>query len=370
MSTINQTIDLAFVAYSSRDVGLARTILQGVAKANRKLNGLRYEPWVFNDTAGNPVISPIIEGIEASKFIVADITYLNPNVVYEIGFAIGRGKRSFLICSSTPAGDRKIAAEVGIFDTLGYETYSNEDELSNTLTAYVDPAPLSLTASLDRRAPVYVVEPPVKGGVATVMTSRLKKANYKYRSFNPAEESRLSASDAIRQVASSAGVMVSIIDGDSDQGFVHDIRALFVAGVAHGLGKPTLILAHSSAKLPIDIRDATKTFTRHEDIVSHIAKFSLEITEYLQQDEPTPLIHPTPLQSLQIGDPTAENEMTTLAGYFLATDQYSRALRGEVNLVVGRKGAGKTALFLQVRDKIRSDKRNIVLDLKPEGTGC
>jgi len=38
-----------------------------------------------------------------------------------------------------------------------------------------------------------------------------------------------------------------------------------------------------------------------------------------------------------------------------------------VNLAVGRKGSGKTALFIQLRDKIRSDKRNVVVDLRPEG---
>ena len=367
MPAASNAIDFAFVAYPSRDPDLAKSIVQGVAKANRKLNDLRYEPWEFNDISGNPLISPIINGIATSLFVVADITYLNPNVVYEIGFAIGRGRRCFLIRHANIEGDKRIAGEVGIFDTLGYETYSTEDELSNTLTAYVDPTPLPFAAKLDRRAPVYVVEPPVKGGIATVMTSRLKKASYKYRSFNPAEESRLSATDAIRQVASSAGVLVSILDGDVEHSFIHDTRALFVAGLAHGMGKPTLILAHASAKLPLDIRDSARIFTRPEDIASHIADLSLDITEYLQQAEPTPLGHPTPLQTLQIGDPTAENEMTTLADYFLTTDQYSRTLRGEVNLVVGRKGAGKTALFLQVRDKVRADKRNVVLDLKPEG---
>jgi hypothetical protein len=34
---------------------------------------------------------------------------------------------------------------------------------------------------------------------------------------------------------------------------------------------------------------------------------------------------------------------------------------------VGRKGSGKTALFIQLRDKIRRDKRNVVVDLRPEG---
>lgn len=367
MQAIESLRHQAFVAYSSRDAALARLITQGVAKANRKLTHLRYEPWEFNDIAGNPLISPILNGIEASTFIVADITYLNPNVVYEIGFAIGRSRRCFLVQHGATEGDKKIAREVGIFDTLGYETYQDDDDLSNTLTAYVNPAPMQFATQLDRLAPVYIVEPPAKGGIATVMTSRLKKAKYKYRSFNPTEDARLSAVDAIRQVASSAGVMVSILDSEQEQSFIHDTRALFVAGLAHGMSKPTLILAHATAQIPLDIRDTVKTFTRSEDIVEHIADFSLDITDYLQQEDPTPLRHPSPLQSLQIGDPTAENEMTTLATYFLNTDQYSKTLRGEVNLVVGRKGAGKTALFLQVRDKMRSDKRNIVVDLKPEG---
>jgi len=38
-----------------------------------------------------------------------------------------------------------------------------------------------------------------------------------------------------------------------------------------------------------------------------------------------------------------------------------------VNLAVGRKGSGKTALFIQLRDKIRRNKRNVVVDLRPEG---
>ncbi len=58
--------------------------------------------------------------------------------------------------------------------------------------------------------------------------------------------------------------------------------------------------------------------------------------------------------------------MTTLENYYLQTDQYLRASRGEVNLVVGRKGSGKTALFIRLRDTTRADKRNIVVDLKPE----
>lgn len=368
MESLHSSPLKAFVAYSSRDTRLAEIIATGVAKANRKVGKrIQYTPWEFNDIAGNPLISPILDGIDASKYVVADITYLNLNVVYEVGFTIGKSRRCFLVRHTGTDGDSKVARDAGIFDTLGYETYADDEALCNSLSAYVDATPLPLALNLDRLAPVYVVEPPAKGGIATLMTSRLKKAKYRYRSFNPIEDSRLSASDAIRQVGCSAGVLLSLLDGDQETNLVHDIRSLFVAGLAHGMGKPTLILAHANARVPLDVRDEVKTYSRPDDIIEHIAKFSLEITDHLQQEDPTPLRGLTQLQSLQIGDPTAENEMTTLSTYFLATDQFSKALRGEVNLVVGRKGAGKTALFIRMRDKIRSDKRNVVVDLKPEG---
>lgn len=356
-----------FVAYSGRDHDLATTVTTGVAKANSRNRAIRYTPWVMNDVAGHPLTSPILEGIDSSAFIVADVTYLNPNVVYEIGFAIGKSKRVFLIRRRDFAGDKKVAEAAGIFDTLGYEEYEDDEGLAHVLSSHIDPSPLQFSQQLDRQAPVYIVEPLDKSGIATLMTSRLKKARHRYRRFDPAEDSRLSAVDAIRQVAASSGVLVSILPDDVESGAIHNTRSLFVAGLADGMDKPCLLLAHNALTLPLDIRDSAKRYAFPADITDHIAAFSLEITEYSQQADPPPLPASSTLQSLSIGDPTAENEMTTLGHYFLATDQYNRAVRGEVNLVVGRKGTGKTALWIQVRDRIRADKRNVVVDLKPEG---
>jgi hypothetical protein len=119
--------------------------------------------------------------------------------------------------------------------------------------------------------------------------------------------------------------------------------------------------------VPLDVRDDVKYYRDEGDIADHIADLVLEVTDHLQQDAPPAIETGALLQSLRIGDPTAENEMATLSEYYLQTDEYQRALRGAVNLVVGRKGAGKTALFIQLRDKIRRDKRNVVVDLRPEG---
>ncbi|KQT36707.1 P-loop ATPase, Sll1717 family [Methylophilus sp. Leaf414] len=357
----------SFVAYTGRDEHLAKLISDSVSKANSKSTNIRYETWEFNDIPGNPLISPIIEGIGDSSFIVADITYLNPNVVYEIGFAIARRKRAFLIRHQPTEGDKSLVKEVGIFDTLGYLAYRDESDLVDRLTSFIDPTCLQIDEALDRKAPVYIVVPQSTGDAETVMVSKIKKARFRYRSFNPVEDSRLSGVDAIRQVASSSGVLVCLQNDSTEGSRANNVRALFVAGLSHGLGKPTLILSPIGYQAPLDIMDETKFYRYPEDINEHIANLTLDITEYQQQVDPTPIKFSTKLQSLRIGDPTAENEMTTLSNYYLQIDQYRRALQGDVNLVVGRKGSGKTALFIQVRDRIRNNKTNIVVDLKPEG---
>ena len=357
----------AFVAYSSRDAAVVRLVGDAVYVANGKSDRVRYESWVYNDIPGNPLISPILGRIEESAFIIADITTLNLNVVYEIGFAIGSRKRAYLMRHRGTPGDKTVAREAGIFDTLGYHEYSDKDDLVRRLTSNIDPEPLPFSVELDHRAPVYLVEPPVKGLAVTAMIARLKKARYRYRSFMPGEDVRLSAVDAIRQVSCSSGILAALEKGVNSHALVHNIRSMFVAGLADGMRKPLLILCPAGTDAPLDVRDEVKHYRSEADIADHIAQLALEVTDHLQQDAPTPIETGTLLQSLRIGDPTAENEMATLSEYYLQTDEYQRSLQGGVNLAVGRKGSGKTALFIQLRNKIRRDKRNVVVDLRPEG---
>jgi hypothetical protein len=245
---------IAFVAYSSRDAALAQVIGDAVHVANGENDRVRYETWVYNDVPGNPLISPILGRIEESEFIIADVTTLNLNVVYEIGFAIGTGKRAYLIRHQGTAGDKVVAREAGIFDTLGYHEYSDRDDLVRRLTSNIDPEPLQFSAELDHRTPVYLVEPPVKGLAVTAMIGRLKKARYRYRSFIPGEDVRLSAVDAIRQVASSSGILITLEEPAKPHATVHNIRSMFVAGLADGKGKPLLVLCPAGTDAPLDVR--------------------------------------------------------------------------------------------------------------------
>ena len=51
------------------------------------------------------------------------------------------------------------------------------------------------------------------------------------------------------------------------------------------------------------------------------------------------------LQSCKFGERVAEEESSELEKYFVETDQWARTYRGEVDVIYGPKGSGKSALY-------------------------
>jgi hypothetical protein len=177
----------------------------------------------------------------------------------------------------------------------------------------------------------------------------------------------LAASFAIEQVANSIGIIVPIVNQEERDSAVHNIRAAFIAGLAEGMKKLLLIIEHINGPIFLDTRDLTKYYNVNNDIDELINDFAAIIHEARNEEKRVQTSDQCLLADLSIGDPMAENELTTLGRYYLKTDQFTRTARGEVNVVVGSKGTGKTALFAQLRDRLRDNRNNIVVDLKPEG---
>ena len=127
-----------------------------------------------------------------------------------------------------------------------------------------------------------------------------------------------------------------------------------------------MLLAPSSMRLPLDLDEIATRWSSLNDIDRLMRDFRDDIADAQQAYVE---IRPTNNRYLDIvhcGNPAAENEATTLDGYFLETEQFRLTVDGALNIILGRKGSGKTAVFLQARDRIRADRDNIVVDLAPE----
>lgn len=360
----------SFVAYPSHPPEIGATIRSALDILKVERTGIAFKGWEENDIAGRFIAEPILGEISQCDLLSADVTRLNFNVTYEIGFAIGKQRRIFLLKNGSLLADDALIREVGIFDTLGYESYTTARRLVSLVTGIKDLSPLlSMVAGLTPKSPVYVVLPKTKADTETELLSRIKKAfRIPYRSFDPEEHGRLSALDAIRDTALSYGVVVPLLPKARTDAQVHNIRAAFVAGLAQGMGKELLLLQFGDDPVPLDYRDLVKYVGPGKKLDTIFADFAPEVFSHYQMDAPAVISRKgSVLQELNLGASSAENEMIELGEYYLETEEYRRVSRGEGQIVTGRKGSGKTALFVQIRNLIRRNRQHVVLDLRPEG---
>jgi hypothetical protein len=359
----------AFLAYPSRppDIGTAIRAALGEQRSAPPLEGIR--SWEESEIAGKFIHETVLAEIKSSEVLIADVTRLNFNVTFEVGYAVGLGKGVVLLRNRSVQEDSPPIGDIGIFDTIGYESYDNSGQLYSILKAGFDVSPLFPdSGEVKRSSPVYIVAPPIMADAEIRLLSRIKKARINFRIYDPSEQGRLPAGDAIAGVSQSHAVIVPLLDSHREGVRVHNIRAAFVAGLSFGMGKETLLLQPGEDPVPLDYRDLVVQYKHLGQIDDAISDLAPKVTELLQADSPRIRSEDrTLIEALEVGASAAENEVTELAEYYLETDEHRRVLRGEAQVVVGRKGAGKTALFTQVRRKLRRNRKVVTLDLRPEG---
>lgn len=352
-----------FVAYASGNIFQGNMIRSAAATASTSSRKLL--PWSDRDTSGFPIADSVESWIERAESFVADISTVNANVTYEIGFAIGLGKPVRLMRSThLPL---KPIRDIGLLDTLGHDEYGLEPSLVRVLRKEDQTTPWP-DVPKNRDQPLFVLQPNNPTDWSLRITSAVKKvARLRYRHFNPSEISRLDAGEAYEKTTSSYGVIASWVEGDTEEVVRNNQRAAFIFGLARGRGIPARLFANEATELPLDLQDQATRWRDFADIDKAIRAFRDEVADLQHDFVQTRPTKDSVLELVRCGDPTAENEAAGLGDYFLETEGYQRALNGEANVLVGRKGSGKTAVFLQVRDRTRSNKENIIIDLIPDG---
>ncbi len=94
------------------------------------------------------IIQDIWKAICESRVVIADLTNLNPNVMYELGIAHTVGKETILIYQRNSDKDPKFPFDLAHIQRIEYEDSATggkklETELSNTLNSILKPTALS-----------------------------------------------------------------------------------------------------------------------------------------------------------------------------------------------------------------------------------
>lgn len=358
----------AFVAFPSCPKELSNTILSGINSVEA-WGGAKthFQPWPAMDVFGKCISDEIRSSISEANVLIADITFENQNVYYEVGYAIGQGVPIAPILNRT--FDRAVSgvAKDGIFDVIGYEGYQNCIELDGKLRDLPSTKLKSLySRSLNQSQPMYVLDSFIKSDFRNTIFSSVKDSKIFFRSFDPVETSRMSGTKAIEEITSSSGVIIPFLNHQHEDSSRHNLRAAFMAGLSHGAKKATLLIQRNDGPIPADFRDEVAVVEDEMQLRELVGEFSERALREMQSVEAFKPRMSFGLGALTLGQSAAENEFRNLGNYFFETSEFLKACRGEVRIVAGRKGSGKTAIFFQVRDRVRSDRSAMVIDLKPE----
>ena len=118
-----------FFAYGSQVASSGESIEEAINLINQKGNEIRIESWKNLKVSGSLIISNILSAIDSSDFFCADLTGLNDNVLFEIGYALAKKKPLYLINDTSHQESQRKFKELGLLSTVGYYPYSNTNQI-------------------------------------------------------------------------------------------------------------------------------------------------------------------------------------------------------------------------------------------------
>lgn len=370
----------AFFAYSSSLPTLREAIQQATQQLNRSRQ-IEIMTWEECRIGGKIIIDTICDEIDRADLFFADLTGLSANVMFELGYAIAKKKRVWLILDTTYPKEKKLFDQLRILTTVGYESCCNSTDIINGF--YQENPTQDLANSIFAQAiepnlrqtdSVYVLYLKSKhdNEASIRITKDLGKSTCDVITDDPSESTVQSLTGYGTQVFNSKGVLIHLTEPNREGARLQTVRYALVAGMSFGFGKNILMITEGDFLAPIDYRDLLKHYSSSGEAARHLygwlrpleEKCKIDQELATRQKDRTHLV--SELRNIGFGEHVAENESVALVErYFIPTSSYQAALEGLDTVFIGRKGSGKTANLLKLQDALSDDRRNIVCVLRP-----
>lgn len=357
-----------FFVYASKPRPIADA-LQHAAELGR---GSGWRSWKDLDIGGRMVFCAICKALRFADCVIADVTTLNFNVLFEMGYALGLGAPVVPVRDSSYALDQRLFDQLGILDTLGYVDFDTGDTLARLLGQKARPVFRKRQEhKLLTDVPIYMVLPERSTEGSAAFEAVVKKSHLGFRAYERTELPRLSLHEAERQIGGSLGFFSYLVDPARADSTVHNAMCAFLAGMALSRGQVVaLVQENSESSSPIDYRDLVKPHDLAKEVEpllrDAVARLALDTADLRLGGRRGSSLPEKLIERVDLGDLAAENEIRRLPEYFVPTGQSALAYKGHARMVIGRKGSGKTAIFYAVREYAWKQRRSVVLDLKPE----
>ena len=371
-----------FFAYPSRPDTRVETI-QGAIERFRESNGVdSVIDWSELVIEGQVIFCAICEAIRKSSCLVADISDLNFNVLFEFGFAIGCGKPIWPLVQNQKQENR-IYSAFRTLSTIGHSRYRHSKDIAQKLhkkkpwtrkPALSPPTMLNGTPSGSATSVLYL-KSPNDDEPSLRITEALTRPRVDLITDDPNEISFQPITWYLNKLETSFAVVIDLGSNPDATDREYHAKCALIAGIAVASGRQLLICGHEWNTAPLDYaslfqpyKTASQASTIATKFADQLETFSADF-EIQESSALTPLpIRDLPLPSrISVGEYIAEDELPDLGSYFVETHQSRSLLDGGFKIIVGRKGTGKSALAHITHDKLQERERTAVRVITPKG---
>lgn len=337
-------------------------------------NGLSAQTWQELRPAGRILIETITSKIDQCDALVAEVSSMNRNVLFEAGYALARNKLLYLAIDESLATATRLWDGVGLLSTTGRLNYHGNgltlaEQIQHEAVAADDNtllATLLAESAQQQENAIFAPSVPVHFQAADMLDKELSNRGDIQILAGGDDLGLAPLSYYASEIYRSAGAILHFMNPDRTRAIEHNARASFLAGFAHGWERPILMLAETEYRSPLDYRDLLFNYSTAAQMVKRVESWLAAIP--IKPGTSRRLGRLAMSLSLPVssfGQYVAENEDSTLEDYFVQTSEFTELLNGQASVFVGRKGTGKTATMLQAAADLSKDRRNLVVKVKP-----
>ena len=285
------TIPKAFFAYPSRTPTLKESIQVAVPELNKK-GQVKIKTWEECNIGGKFVINTICNAINEAELFFADLTGLNANVMFELGYAIARAKRIWLILDETYTEEKKLFDELKVLSTVGYLSCCNSQDI---VAGFYKDKPFTDIENTIFRPPI---KPNPKLDSILYLKSRhdnqaaVNMSNLLQERFPekiivdaPNKPAVQSLEDYGNLVFGCNGLICHFTNPAREGAPLQIARHALICGMAHGFNKPLLMLAEGKFPSPIDYRDFLKHYDTSPQALGYLKGWLPHVEQDLKVDQ-------------------------------------------------------------------------------------
>ena len=361
-----------FFAYSSQPISVSESIEGAIQTINN--SGLAtLKSWKSYEVNGKLIFDEVTKAINEADYFCADLTGFSNNVLFELGYAMTKNKPIFLILDDTYIDSKKQYKEFSSLTTTGYKKYTNSINIVEGFSKFISdlsPQPkLKEKQNSPSDSPLLFLKNHVDTTYSQIIAKKIE--DYKIPcNVDDASENAVQPLEWYMERLNKA----TLIEFSSTSRAGHELqnsKCSFIAGISLGYDLEILMVVEEPYNVPIDYRDLLikySTKKRCEQVVSEfLDSLKLEIVKSYSQvvTNNKNKKQLTEFQKISFGEFLAEHESEILVDYYVETFNMSNLTNKDYNIVVGRKGTGKTATLYYLKSLLEQDPRNHICLIKP-----